>query len=186
MSNECAARCEESMRSVQDFRDQLIADGFPVPTVVAGGTPTFPMHAQRSWVECSPGTCLLTDAGYGTAYSDMDFVPAAFLLTRVISKPGENRLCLDLGHKSVAAENPIANRVRFPALPDVIVVSQSEEHLVIETTGAAEFAIGDVFYGLPWHICPTLALYSEATIVSEDGTAGDRWPILARARCITV
>jgi D-threonine aldolase len=179
-------RSDVAMTPVEEFRSELLAEGLPVPTVIAGGTPTFPMQAQRPWVECSPGTCLLTDAGYGTAYTDMEFVPAAFLLTRVISKPGRNRLCLDLGHKAVAAENPIANRVRFPALPDAVPLSQSEEHLVIETHRADEFSVGDVFYGLPWHICPTLALYSEAAIVSAQGEVTDRWPILARARSITV
>ena len=34
----------------------------------------------------------------------------------------------------------------------------SEEHLVLETPRAAEFKIGDVLYGVPWHICPTVAL----------------------------
>ena len=175
-----SARSDVAMAPIEKFRSELLAEGLPGPTVVAGGTPTFPMHVQRPWVECSPGTCLLNDAGYGTAYADMEFVPAAFLLTRVISKPGGNRLCLDLGH------NPIDNRVRFPDLPDAVPLSQSEEHLVIATHRANEFRVGDVFYGLPWHICPTLALYSEAAIVSAEGEVTGRWPILARARSITV
>ena len=91
-----------------------------------------------------------------------------------------------MGHKAVAAENPIANRVRFPALPDAVPVSQSEEHLVVETAAAPKIAVGDVFYGLPWHVCPTLALYNEVGVVSEDGNVKEHWPILARARRITV
>ncbi|MGK0189444.1 MAG: D-serine deaminase-like pyridoxal phosphate-dependent protein [Verrucomicrobiales bacterium] len=180
------SRSNSVVESVKALRDQLVEAGHPVPAIVAGGTPTFPMHAQEFWAECSPGTCLLTDAGYGTAYEDMDFVPAAFVLTRVISKPGANRICLDLGHKAVSAENPLANRVRFPALPDAQPVSQSEEHLVVETARAADISVGDPFYGLPWHICPTLALYNEAVVVAEDGTVSEYWPILARARRITL
>jgi D-serine deaminase-like pyridoxal phosphate-dependent protein len=45
--------------------------------------------------------------------------------------------------------------------------------------------VGDVLYGMPWHVCPTVALYSEAVIV-RDGRAVDRWPIRARARRLTV
>ena len=52
-----------------------------------------------------PGTTVLWDAGYGT--SCRSAVPAAaVLLTRVVSKPGGQRVCLDLGHKAVASENP--------------------------------------------------------------------------------
>lgn len=179
-------RGDAAFAVVEAFRGRLLAAGLPVPVVVAGGTPTFPVHAGRDGVECSPGTCLLTDAGYGTAYADLDFLPAAFLLARVVSKPGDDRICVDLGHKAVAAENPIANRVRFPALPGAVPVSQSEEHLVLETPQAADLRVGQVLYGLPWHVCPTVALYSEAAIVGEDGTVAEYWPILARARKLTV
>jgi len=102
----------------------------------------------------------------------------------VISKPEGQRLCLDLGHKAVASENPHP-RVRFLELPDANAVTHSEEHLVIETPAAARFAIGDCLHGIPRHVCPTVALYSEAWIV-EDGKATQRWPITARARRLTV
>jgi D-serine deaminase-like pyridoxal phosphate-dependent protein len=114
----------------------------------------------------------------------MGFLPAALLLTRVVSKPGPTRLCLDLGHKAVAAENPHP-RVRLLELPDAAAVMQSEEHLVIETPRASEFAVGDALHGIPRHICPTVALHSEATIVRA-GAAAERWPILARARRLSV
>jgi D-serine deaminase-like pyridoxal phosphate-dependent protein len=102
----------------------------------------------------------------------------------VVSKPTPDRLCLDLGHKAVAAENPHP-RVRFIELPDAVAVMQSEEHLVLETPRAAEFAIGQTLHGIPRHICPTVALHSEALIV-EGGRVVETWPILARARRLTV
>jgi enamine deaminase RidA (YjgF/YER057c/UK114 family) len=43
------------------------AEGVAVPRMVVGGTPTFPFHARRTGVECSPGTCVLWDAGYASA-----------------------------------------------------------------------------------------------------------------------
>jgi len=46
------------------------------------------------------------DFGYDDKFPDLPFEIATLLLTRVVSKPGANRLCLDLGHKAVAAENP--------------------------------------------------------------------------------
>jgi len=106
------------------------------------------------------------------------------LLTRLISKPGPNRLCLDLGHKAVASENPHP-RVQLLEVPDAKAVSHSEEHLVIETKYADRFAVGDCLFGVPRHICPTVALYSEASVV-RDGRVTERWRILARDRRLTV
>src|SRR6185436_281284 len=88
--------CESAFDLVFALRDDLTNLGLPVPRIVAGGTPTFPIHAQRKDVECSPGTCVLWDAGYASKLPDMDFLPAALLLTRVVSRPGANQLCLDL------------------------------------------------------------------------------------------
>ena len=111
------ARCEAAFGPVHELRARLIQAGLSVPIIVAGGTPTFPFHASRPDVECSPGTCLLWDAGYGHNLPDLDFLPAALVLTRVVSKPGPERLCLDLGHKAIAAENPHP-RVELLELPE--------------------------------------------------------------------
>jgi D-serine deaminase-like pyridoxal phosphate-dependent protein len=181
---ERAAACEAAFAPVAALRAELLAAGSPVPRLVVGGSPTFPMHARREGVECSPGTTVLWDAGYGSKQADLPFVPAAFLLTRVISKPGENRLCLDLGHKAVASEMQ-PPRVIFPAVPDAKHISHSEEHLVIETAEASRYAVGQALYGIPWHICPTVALHSEAWLV-ENNRAVERWPIVARARRLTI
>ena len=54
-----------------------------------------------------------------------------------------------------------------------------------ETARASEFAVGDCLYGIPWHICPTVALHSEAFVVQE-GRATTRWKITARARRLTI
>jgi len=180
---ERAAACEVAFAPVEVLRRKLLREKLPVPRVVAGGTPTFPMHARREDVECSPGTCVFWDAGYARNLPDLDFLPAAVLLTRVVSKSTANRLCLDLGHKAVASEMPHP-RVVFLNLDDAKPVMHSEEHLVVETPFADGFAVGDVLYGIPWHICPTVALHSEAVIVVK-GRAEDRWKVIARTRALT-
>lgn len=179
-----AAQAEEAFVPVLDLRRQLESAGLRVPTLIAGGSPTFAIHAAHTDRECSPGTTVLWDFGYGDKFPDLGFTPAAVLLTRVVSKPGPNRLCLDLGHKAVAAENPHP-RVRLLELPEAEFVMHSEEHLVIETPRAAEFPVGAALHGIPRHICPTVALHSEVTVVRA-GAAVERWPIVARARRITV
>jgi D-serine deaminase-like pyridoxal phosphate-dependent protein len=178
--------CEATFAPVRALREELLNAGLPVPRVVAGGTPTFPIHARHAGadVQCSPGTCVFWDAGYGVKFADMDFLNAALVLTRVVSKPGGNRLCLDLGHKAIASENPHPRAV-FLNLPDVKAVSHSEEHLVVETERAAEIELGTCLYGVPWHVCPTVALHSEAVVV-RDGRAQERWEVTARNRRLTV
>jgi D-serine deaminase-like pyridoxal phosphate-dependent protein len=135
-------------------------------------------------VECSPGTCVFWDAGYASKLRDLEFTPAALVLTRVVSKPGTNRLCLDLGHKAIASEMPHP-RVKFLQLEDAQAVMHSEEHLVIETDRSQDFRVGDCLYGVPWHICPTVALHSEAFVI-EDGRAVGTWQVAARERRLTV
>lgn len=167
--------CDEAFAPVENLAAEIKA-----PEIIAGGTPTFPIHARRKQVTCSPGTCLLWDEGYGTGLPDQPFHVAAQLITRVISKPQDGFVTLDLGHKAVSAENPIGKRVFFHGLDEYEVISQSEEHLVVKTPAATTLQVGDVLYGTPWHVCPTVALYNEA-IVIENGENGGSWPI-ARGR----
>jgi len=179
-----AQECEAAFAPVASLRARLGEARLPVPRVVAGGTPTFPMHARRPQVECSPGTVVFWDAGYGRKLPDLNFLVAALLFTRVVSKPGGHRLCLDLGHKALASEMPHP-RVVFPELPDASAVSHSEEHLVVETSRAGDYQVGDALYGIPWHICPTVALHAEAIVV-RNGRAESRWKVAARERRLTV
>jgi D-serine deaminase-like pyridoxal phosphate-dependent protein len=178
-----AAKCDAAYEPVDQLRDELCRRGLPVPVVVAGGSPTFPRHARRPGVECSPGTLVFSDLCTQQNFPDLDFLPAALVLSRVVSHPGGRRLCLDLGHKAVASENPHP-RVSLLNLPDAQAGGHSEEHLVVETPHAADVPVGTVVYGLPWHICPTVALYDEA-IVARGGRAAERWPI-ARGRGVAV
>jgi D-serine deaminase-like pyridoxal phosphate-dependent protein len=180
-----AAACETAFAPVLALRAELESSGVPVPALVAGGSPTFSVHAAHTDRECSPGTTVLWDIGYAEKFTEMPFEIAAVLLTRVVSRPAPNRLCLDLGHKAVAAENPLVARVRLVELPEAMAVMHSEEHLVVETERAGEFAIGQTLHALPRHICPTVALHAEAVIV-EQGRATTTWPIAARARKLTV
>ena len=175
---------DEAFAHVVTMRQAIAAAGLEVPSVIVGGTPAFPFHAQRSGVECSPGTTVFWDAGYTATLPDLPFVPAVALLTRVVSKPGPNRLCLDLGHKAVAAENPHPRVVLF-GLEDATAVGHSEEHLVLETDRAANFPVGSVLYGVPWHVCPTVALYNDAVVVRE-GRADGCWQVAARARTLSI
>lgn len=177
-------RAEAAFAPVLAFRQRLQGEGVHVAELVAGGSPTFGYHAAHTDRICSPGTTVLWDFGYGEKHPDLAFLPAAVLLARVISKPGKDRLTLDLGHKSVAPENPHP-RVKFEELPDAEVLMQSEEHLVLRTERAHEFTIGQALHGIPRHVCPTVSMHGEAVVIDR-GKVVETWPITARNRRITV
>ena len=179
-----AAKVEAAFAPVWALRDDLAAGGLPVPLIVAGGTPTFPILAARGDVEVGAGTTVLWDFGQPLLSPDLDFLNAVVLLTRVVSHPAPGRLCIDLGHKAVASEMPHP-RVRIFGLEDAAFPMHSEEHLVVETPRAADFPVGTVLYALPRHVCPTVALHEHAVAV-RDGRAAERWHVAARTRRITI
>ncbi len=178
------AAVAEQFDSVTRFKAELERRGLAVPRLVCGGTPTFPAYARVGGVECSPGTCVLHDNGYGTRFPDLQFNRAALLLTRVISRPSSDRMCLDLGYKAVASD-PKGDRLVLIDLPNAKLVLQNEEHLLVETAHAARFKPGDELLACPTHICPTCALHKEAYVV-ENGRLIGAWQVVARDRYLEV
>lgn len=177
--------CDDAFTVVELLVNKIESAGLPKPIIIAGGSPTFSVHCKRENIECSPGTFIYWDKGYSVLCPEQEFVPAAVLLTRVVSLPGAGKICTDLGHKSVAAENEISKRVFFPEFEFLTPISQSEEHLVLENKSANQFASGDMLYGIPWHICPTVALYDSVKII-ENGQCTGEWKNIARDRKITI
>lgn len=173
----------ELWEQVKTFRQVLMDRGFSVPRCVAGGTGSFPCWAQIDdpLLELSPGTPVFYDAGYREAFPDLDFVPAAAILTRVISKPKPGCVTLDLGHKACAADPPQDRRLVFPELTDAKLTLQSEEHLVVQTEHAKQIEVGQEFFAIPWHICPTSALHQYAHTIGKEGVL-EKWRVDARHR----
>jgi D-serine deaminase-like pyridoxal phosphate-dependent protein len=154
------------------------------PGIVAGGTPSFPVHSEREAVCCSPGTTVLWDHRSSSSLPDMKFLHAAVLITRVISHPAPGHICIDLGHKAVASEMPHP-RVMIFGIDEYIVTNHSEEHMVIRCRQADKMKPGDHLYCIPVHICPTTDRYSTVTVV-RNGIAEDEWSVDAHSRRITV
>lgn len=148
--------------------------------LVCGSSITFTIHAKYADRTLAPGTTLLWDHGYSSLFPDLPFELAATILTRVISKPGTDLLCLDLGYKAIAAEMKVAPAF-FPQITDAIIVTHSEEHMVIQTKEAGNLEIGDCLYAFPWHICPSVALHDQAGVVN-DGLVNEFWEIKGRKR----
>lgn len=181
---ERSAAVASLLEPVLEFRTRLEKQGLAASRLVLGGTPTFPIHAQSSapGIECSPGTMVLHDFGYGTRFPDVaGFTPAAIVFSRVVSCPVGNRITLDVGTKAIASDPPAGQRCQVLGLPDAIGVAHNEEHLVVESSAAGQIRPGDGFYVMPAHVCPTVALYPRALTI-EDGRVTGEWSIAARDR----
>ena len=170
--------CDKDFDLVVTLKSQIEQLGIKIKTIVAGGTPTFPIHVKRKHVEVCPGTPLLWDQGYADTYKDLKFLPAAVLVGAIVSKPADNLICLNLGHKSVAAEMP-PPRLKILNFEKLEQVSHSEEHLVVECIESKQYAIGTICYAIPTHICPTVLKYDKVLTVI-DGTITGHWKIAAR------
>jgi len=178
------AACDEAFQAVYGLIDMMESKGYPRPFIIAGGSPSFSIHAKKTDRDCSPGTNIFWDRGYGLICPEQDFTPAVHVLTRVISLPAPNRICLDLGHKAVASENDLSKRVYFPDHPELKSVGQSEEHLVMELAPGHGFKPGDTLIGIPYHICPTVALHETLIAIEGEKVIGE-WKVAARKRKIS-
>ncbi len=179
---ERCAEVDAAYQKVLDWLPDVEALDPPPFDIIAGGTPTFPCHARQTDGRLlSPGTILLWDYGYSSSFQDLPFQHAAVLLTRAVSHPDYGKVCLDLGHKSVASEMPHP-RAWLPGWEDLEAIGHSEEHLVLQSCGGVP-AIGEAVYAVPIHICPTVALHEELLVV-ENGIVTDAWKVAARKRKI--
>jgi D-serine deaminase-like pyridoxal phosphate-dependent protein len=177
-------KCDEVFLDVERVKKEIAQKFNKEMIIVAGGTPTYFIHSKRKNIECSPGTFIYWDKGYEQTLTEQHYNFAALVVTRVISKPADNVICIDLGHKAIASENPLPNRVYFLNAPELKPIGHSEEHMVLQCDDK-NFNVGDVLYGVPHHICPTVALYDEVSVVGN-GTITTHWKTISRNRKITI
>jgi D-serine deaminase-like pyridoxal phosphate-dependent protein len=171
-----ANRVDADFASFYTLIDQLDTSNLEL---VVSGTPSFLVHHKNPLFTCSPGTFVFFDAGYAALFPENTFEYGVEIIARIISKPTSSTVCLDLGHKSVASENPIENRVRFIDRPDWILKSQSEEHGMVEVGDSSTYKVGEIVRMIPYHICPSVNLHSHLQVID-----GGLWEVKARNRRI--
>ena len=178
-------RCNEVYDRVITLKKKMEQKGFNELILVMGGSPSYPIYSQFNDVICSPGTFVFWDQNYQKGLPEQDFKPAALIIGRIISAPSATILTVDVGHKAISSEYGLAHRIHFLNAPDLKVIGHSEEHLVLEAPKNNFYKIGEVLYGLPYHICPSCALHKYANIVENHHLIG-QWAIEARDRILTI
>ena len=163
-----------------------------VEEVITAGTPALPCSLAYGGFRSSgfvhrvsPGTLIYCDTtsaqqlppdcGYG------GYVPAAVVMTRVVSHPADDVVTCDAGHKSVSADAGVPTCAVL-GHPELQPLTPSEEHLPMRVAAGFERpAIGDVLYLVPRHVCPTVNNFNHA-IIAERGKILGVEPVTARGR----
>jgi D-serine deaminase-like pyridoxal phosphate-dependent protein len=169
--------------------EHVRSEGLALEELVTSGTPGFPAAlayppfaelAARHGVahRVSPGTVVLHDARSEEQNGDLGLVPAAWVVSRVVSRPAAGVVTCDAGSKALAAEagDPCAV---VAGHPELVALPPSEEHLPLRVTTGGGPARGEALALVPRHVCPTVNLAEEALL--RDGDELRVVPVRARA-----
>lgn len=167
------AESAESMAKLVDLLQAFRSRKIEVERIIAAGSPTFQLDLEfllqeikdGPLVQVSPGTWILWDSNYEKMMPG-NFEIAALLLAQVMDVSSEHRITLNLGHKRWAAES---GKIELFSRPSLKVISLSEEHTVLEQAEEEPFEIGDYVLISPRHVCPTVNLYEEFTLIDGAG-----------------
>jgi D-serine deaminase-like pyridoxal phosphate-dependent protein len=178
-----AATDRRALQLVADTRAALERAGFAVDIVSVGGTGTYRIDTDHSFVtECQPGSYIFMDSHYssiggpgGPAYDD--FANSLFVLSTVISAPDKARRILDAGQKILSND---AGPGKLRDITGVDYRSGGDEHGIL-TLNAPSRAIelGDRLWLVPSHCDTTVNLHDRFFAV-RGGVVEAVWPVAAR------
>ncbi len=162
--------------------DALESSGLDIGEVITSGTPAFPFALTylgfrgRSFQHTiSPGTVVFNDAvTLRQLPPEYGYVPAALVLSTVVSQPLANVFTCDAGHKSVSADAGVPTCV-IVGHPDWTPAKPSEEHLPVEVGAAVPSPHpqpGESIYLLPRHVCPTVNNFDHALFIENGRIVG--------------
>jgi D-serine deaminase-like pyridoxal phosphate-dependent protein len=141
---------------------------------VTSGTPPFPFAAEyeafrdsRFVHRVSPGTVSYCD---DTALRQLDevpgYAPAAFVISRVISRPSATIVTCDAGHKTLSVDRGVPHCRVIGYEDEIVPLSPSEEHLPLDVSRCASPPRpGDLIQLLPTHVCPTINNFDDVIVL---------------------
>ncbi|MEA2513909.1 MAG: hypothetical protein QOJ59_3396 [Thermomicrobiales bacterium] len=165
--------------------EKIRSHGLDLPVVSVGSTPAASYTPTVPGVtEMRPGTYVFKDTSafrYGIFGPDRC---AARILATVVSHPAPDRCILDGGSKTLSLDKTPSHPGHGYILghEHAIIDRLSEEHgVVVLGPDDPGLQIGERVEIIPNHICPTVNLMDQLTIV-RDGHVADVWPVAARGK----
>jgi len=162
--------------------------GFEVGEVITSGSSVFhfastypPLLTGGFTLRVSPGAAIYGDLTVQLQLPHHGYRPAALVATRVVSHPRSNLVTCDAGVKAVAVFAGLPNCAVL-GRPELVPQRMSEEHLTLQApAGASLPQIGEILYLIPRHAGLTVNNFSEALVISSDGSVVLE-PVSARGR----
>lgn len=167
----------------------LATRGIEGPEVITAGTPAFPcslsfaLFSKAPFIHrVSPGTVVYCDTtSLAQLPPEYNYLPAALVMTRVVSHPAPGMITCDAGHKTVSADAGVPT-CSVLGHPELEPIAPSEEHLPMRVAdGGAIPTIGELLYLVPRHVCPTVNNFDHAVIISDRKLIAVE-PVSARGR----
>ena len=163
---------EASMSVLKNLYHQFEKNNVQIKKIMVAGSPGFQSDLEILYntfkekieILVSPGTWIYWDSKYDTILP-RKFEFAALVLAQVMDI-GENQITLNLGHKRWA---PDQGGIHLFSEQEVELKSFSEEHTVLSTNKSSHYKIGDYILIVPRHVCPTVNLYDNFTLIGNDG-----------------
>lgn len=139
---------------------RLRAAGIPVQEVSVGATPTAALTpADLGVTEMRPGAYVFNDRTQLAVGACGEDDCALSILTTVVSRPRSDRVIVDAGTKTMAAD-----AAQLPGFghvlgqPSWVVERLTEEHGILRVPPDAPIRIGDRLRLIPNHVCPVVNL----------------------------
>ncbi|MGH8723778.1 MAG: DSD1 family PLP-dependent enzyme [Burkholderiales bacterium] len=172
------AAIETSAQHVQHTKRLLAEAGIPCPVVTGAGSGTFMLEVEAgAWDEIQPGSYAFMDADYAKnewAAPLPRFAHALFVLTTVMSRPGDALAIVDAGLKASSVDSGMPG---VWAKDGLRYTHASDEHGWVEGNDLP--ALGEKLLLVPGHCDPTINLYDWYVCVRA-GRVEALWPITGR------
>jgi D-serine deaminase-like pyridoxal phosphate-dependent protein len=183
-----ADAAHQERRALNEAAASLAEMGITVGCRSGGSTPTAPLTDADGATEIHPGVYVFGDGQQlelgCSAPEDISLTVAATVVSRHDAADGPRRLVLDAGSKILGSDRP-AWTSGFGRLIDHLdarVTALSEHHATVTWPEDAELpALGDRLRVIPNHVCLTMNLVDDVTVVHE-GRIVDRWRVAARGK----
>jgi D-serine deaminase-like pyridoxal phosphate-dependent protein len=158
----------------------LVDASIAVEEIVTSGTPALPaaltyepLQRAKFLHRVSPGTVVYNDlTSLSQLPEEFEYRPAALVITTVVSRPVDGIVTCDAGHKAVSADSGDPTCAVL-GHPEITPIHPSEEHLPMQVAkGARMPEIGEHFYLIPRHVCPTVNNFDHALLIKGQEMVG--------------
>ena len=172
----------ESINIIEQFRDKI--SNYTSQTdydIIVGGSWSFQYYLDDTDYKVSPGTWIYWDSN-NIKQPDLNFQVAGLVLGQVIDEDKIRKtVTVDIGAKSISCDPLTPARFTIEGKPDAELISQNEEHGVIELNGE-NLTVGDYILGSPGHACTVPPKYPHGLKINTEGNISGKITSDARDR----